>query len=190
MVNFVLGSLFQDISNSKLYFMKNQFLTTLFTLITSLCFSQSFNIDNENAIVDFNFVSEETIGTVKGIKGSITFDPNDLGNATISGTADVTTLSTENKTRDNHLQQEEMFNAAKFPTMSFKSSSINKTEKGFSMIGELGIKGFEHQITIFFTYDKNVFTGQTVIFSNDYNVFSKKKREDSKVLIKITIPVI
>ena len=92
--------------------------------------------------------------------------------------------------RDNHLQQEDMFNAKKYPTMDFKSSSIKSTEKGFQMEGELTIKGISKGVTIDFTYEENIFTGKTVIFSNDFDVFSQKDRKNSKVLVKITIPAL
>ena len=112
--------------------MKKQFLAfglSLFMTIYSI--GQTLKIDHENAIVNFNFVSEKTTGTVKGIKETIVFDAKNLSIASFQGSADVTTLSTNNKMRDNHLQQEDMFNAKKYPTMDFKSSSIKSTEKGF-----------------------------------------------------------
>jgi len=92
--------------------------------------------------------------------------------------------------RDNHLQQEDMFNVEEYPTMDFKSSLISKTEKGFTMKGLLKIKGTEKEVLINFTYSENTFIGKTIIYSNDFDVFSRKKRENSKVLIKMTIPII
>ena len=92
--------------------------------------------------------------------------------------------------RDNHLQQEDMFNVEEYPTMDFKSSLISKTEKGFTMKGLLKIKGTEKEVEINFTYSEKTFIGKTIIYSNDFDVFSRKKREDSKVLIKMTIPII
>ena len=151
---------------------------------------QTLKVDHENAIVDFNFVSEKTTGTVKGIQATIIFDAKNLSIASFNGTADVTTLTTNNKMRDNHLQQEEMFNAKKYPTLDFKSSSIKKTEKGFEMKGTLTIKGISKEVIINFSYEKNIFIGKTVIYSNDFDVFSQKDRKNSKVLVKITIPAL
>ena len=171
--------------------MKKQFLLIACALIFSVsAFCQSLTINSEKAMVNFNFVSEKTVGTVTGIKAIINFDMSNLSISSIEGTADVRTLSTENKMRDKHLQQEDMFNAEKFPTMDFKSSTISKTEKGFAMMGLLKIKGTEKELGINFTYNDNTFIGKTFIYSNDFDVFSRKKREDSKVLIKMTIPVL
>ena len=171
--------------------MKKQFLLIACTLIFSVsAFCQSLTINSEKAIVDFNFVSEKTVGTVKGINATINFDTSDLSVSSIEGSADITTLSTENKMRDRHLQEEDMFNAAKFPTMVFRSSSIEKTEKGYAMTGHFYIKAIRIVVVINFTYNDNTFIGKTIVYSNDFDVLSKKKREDSKVLIKITIPVL
>ena len=171
--------------------MKKQLLFAAFSLIFSFsAICQSLTINSDEALVDFNFVSEEAIGTVKGIKATIDFDPSNLSIASIKGTADVTTLSTNNKMRDNHLQKPDMFNAEKYPTMEFKSSSISKTEKGYEMKGLMKIKGTEKEVIVNFTYTDKTFVGRTIIYSNDFDVFSRKKREDSKVLVKITIPVL
>ncbi len=171
--------------------MKKQFITTVIILLFSVfSIGQTLKVNNEKALVEFNFVSEKTTGTVNGIEAKIIFDAKNLAISSISGTVDVTTLSTNNKTRDNHLQQEEMFNAAKYPTLDFSSSSIKKSEKGYIMAGKLSIKGTSKEIAINFTYADKVFIGKTVIYSNDFDVFSKKKREDSKVMVKITIPVL
>ena len=78
---------------------------TLSLFFTFSGISQSLQINSDQAIVDFNFVEEDAIGTVKGIKATINFDPTNLSIASIKGTADVTTLSTNNKMRDSHLQQ-------------------------------------------------------------------------------------
>ena len=185
---------YQDIFNLSYFktnIMKKQFFTLGISLfITLLSIGQTLKIDHENAIVDFNFVSEKTTGTVKGIQATIIFDAKNLSIASFNGTADVTTLTTNNKMRDNHLQQEDMFNAKKHPTLDFKSNSIKKTEKGFLMNGEISIKGTTKEVSINFTYEKNVFIGKTVIFSNDFDVFSQKNRDNSKVLVKITIPAL
>ncbi|MFL2570280.1 MAG: YceI family protein [Parvicellaceae bacterium] len=171
--------------------MKKQLLTiTCFLLLTATAFCQSLKINADKAIVDFNFVSEKTVGTVKGIDAKINFDASKLAVSSIEGSADITTLSTENNMRDKHLQQEDMFNAEKFPTMDFKSTSIVKTEKGFAMQGLLSIKGTEKETLINFTYKDKTFIGKTIIYSNDFDVFSRKKREDSKVLVKMTIPIL
>ncbi len=171
--------------------MKKHFILFGITFIMAFnSIGQTLKINNEKALVNFDFISEETTGTVTGIKATIVFDAKNLSVSSFNGTADVSTLSTNNTKRDNHLQQEEMFHVEKYPTMDFNSSSIEKNEKGFSMKGSLSIKGTKKDVIIDFTFQDNVFIGKTVIYSNDFDVLPQKTREASKVLVKITIPII
>jgi len=164
---------------------------TLFVAV-GLMFSsvaQSLKINAEDAKIEFNFVDKSTTGTVEGLKAEVNFDISDLSNASISGSVDITTLTTSNKQRDKHLQASDMFDAANHPTMDFKSTSIEAQEDQFIMKGELTIKGTTKEVEIPFTYKDKTFEGKLVVFTNDFDVFSQKKREQSKVLVKITIPV-
>jgi polyisoprenoid-binding protein YceI len=170
--------------------MKKYFFTLAIALIAGLTVTaQTLKVDSEKALVKFNFLSKKTIGSVTGLKAEIKFNVEDVSKSSISGTIDVTTLTTSNNKRDTHLQQEDMFNAAKFPTMDFKSTSITKTETGYLMKGEVTIKGTTKAVEIPFTFLENVFVAKLIIYSNDFEVFSQKKREDSKVLVNITVPV-
>ena len=73
----------------------------------------------------------------------------------------------------------------------FKSSSIEQSDKGYLMKGDMTIKGISNKVKIDFTYSDKTFTGTTKIYTNDYNFFEKKNnKEDSKVLIRITIPIL
>jgi polyisoprenoid-binding protein YceI len=68
---------------------------------------------------------EKTQGTAGGVAGSITLDPKNL--STLRGTvsAQVSTMTSGNTTRDSHLKGEQWLNAAKFPTISFTVSSVS-----------------------------------------------------------------
>ena len=51
--------------------MKKQILSILFITVISLGFSQDFKINSEESIIEFNYVSEEAVGTIKGVSGKI-----------------------------------------------------------------------------------------------------------------------
>ena len=51
--------------------------------------------------------------------------------------------------RDGHLQKEDMFNAEKFPTLTFKSTSISKVaDKKYKLVGDLTMKGVTKSYTL------------------------------------------
>jgi polyisoprenoid-binding protein YceI len=151
--------------------------------------AQTFTVDSEKAIVKFNYVKEKVEGTVGSIKATVTFDVNDLSKATFEGTADVKALTTGNKQRDTHLHSDDYFKAGKYPQMKFKSTSFEKTETGYKMKGKLTITGTEKDVEFIFTFNNNTFEGKAAIYMNDFGVFTQKNRDDSKVLLKVTIPV-
>jgi polyisoprenoid-binding protein YceI len=167
---------------------------TIFTLALGLLigigsFAQSLSIDADNAKATFKVVSEDVTGTFTGMEAEITFNVDDLSASTIKGSIPINTVSTGNKTRDEHLQAEEYFHAEKYPTMEFESSKIEKTDKGFLMTGKMTIRGVTKDIRINFTYEDNTFVGKAVVYTNDFEFAVAKKRDDSKVLVKFTVPV-
>ena len=58
--------------------MKKLILSTLYITIISFGFSQDFKINSSESIVEFNYLSEEAVGTIKGVSGTIHFDINNL----------------------------------------------------------------------------------------------------------------
>ena len=168
-------------------------MKTIATLISVLFISanitsQELSINTKNASVEFEFVSEQAKGKVSGLEAKIVFNPLDLKNSYIKGSVDVSTLNTFNKMRDKHLQKSDMFDAKKFPKMTFKSSSFSKTEKGFRAKGIITIKGASKETEFDFIKTAKGIAGKMTVFSNDFNVFPKKKRADSKVIIAINLP--
>lgn len=162
-----------------------------FFLGTSLTGVNEFKIQSDAVKISF-VEGKDTKGTIGGFKASIVFDTNDLANSSISGTVDVNTLSTDNPKRDEHLKSADYFEAAKYPVMSFKSTSISSDDlTKFSMKGLMKIKDVEREETITFTFSDNVFSASTTIQLAYYKVgsYAKKKPEQTNVKISFTIPV-
>jgi len=168
--------------------------TTFFTLLIALfignqAIGQTLTVDSDNAKVSFNMPIEKVTGTITGLEASIVFNPSDLSSSKIKGSILVENLTTNNKMRDNHLKSGDFFEVKTYPTMSFESSSFKKTDKGYSMTGVVTIKDINKEVTINFTFEDNVFVGKLIIYSNDFGINEQKKREDSKVLVKLNVPV-
>ncbi|MEZ4937376.1 MAG: YceI family protein [Crocinitomicaceae bacterium] len=166
--------------------------TLLFGFLFAVIFtySQELKVNAADAKIGFNFVNESTKGTLKGLTATIKFDASNLSLASISGTVDVSTISTGNGTRDKHLKSGEYFDAEKYPKISFKSNSITKEGNGYKMVGKLKIKDVEKEVTFNFTYEGKVFKGKATIYSSDFGISMKKKREMNQVDISIEIPVL
>jgi polyisoprenoid-binding protein YceI len=133
-------------------------------------------------------------GTMDIINSVIKFDPQNPASASISATAGVSSIDTRTKKRDNHLRSADFFDAAKYPEITFKSTSIEKTGEGkFIANGNLKIKEVTKQITIPFDFTQNgnegKFSGTFAINRLDYGVGKKSRMMGNEVVISLNIPV-
>lgn len=152
--------------------------------------AQNIPIDTDKATVKFTFVGENTDGTIGGIEASVNLDKDNLDNSSIKGSADVNTISTGNEKRDSHLKAADKFDAKKYPKIKFESTGLSLGDKDvYTMKGKMTIKGVTKEVTFKFRYDGKAFKGKTVIYTNDFGVHSQKKREDSKVVVSVNLPV-
>jgi len=87
---------------------------------------------------------------------------------------DVNTVNTGITSRDSHLKKEEYFDVAKYPTLNFVSSTVSKTSEGYSVTGNLTIKGTTKQVVIPFTVttagNGYLFEGNFTLDRRDYKV--------------------
>ena len=69
--------------------------------------------------------------------------------SSVEATIDVASVNTANEKRDTHLKSPDFFDAAKFSTITFKSTSWKKTgEDTYDVTGDLTIKDQTHPIVL------------------------------------------
>ena len=85
--------------------------------------------DNDHAKLGFS-ISHMTVtdvdGSFKNVEATIRSSEVDFKDAVVEMTAQVNSVDTDNEKRDAHLQSADFFDAAKFPTIVFKSTSFKK----------------------------------------------------------------
>lgn len=79
-------------------------------------------------------------GSLKTFSATLASNEGGFTDAEISFDGDISSIDTGNTDRDNHLKSADFFDAEKFPTMSFKSSSVEKDGDDLSIKGDLTIK--------------------------------------------------
>lgn len=98
-----------------------------------------WNIDTAHSEISFK-VKHMMISTVRGNFNSFTAtaetEDDNFINAGIHFSADIDSISTNNKDRDTHLKSDDFFNAATYPKMTFKSKSFD----GNTLVGDLTIR--------------------------------------------------
>ena len=87
-------------------------------------------------------------GSFHGISGVETFDPADVAKSSVEATIPVGTVDTGVTPRDNDLKSARFFDAAQFPTMIFKSTSVRKDGDHYDVAGDLTLHGVTRQVVL------------------------------------------
>jgi polyisoprenoid-binding protein YceI len=143
---FFLSSLQRNETHSpmKVYGKRLTALALFSTLVASATAAvDNYTIDPAHSAVAFNirhFVSKVP-GNFGKVEGTIGFDKENPEKSTAEAKIDVASISTANEKRDTHLKSGDFFDAAKFTTITFKSTSWKKTgEDTYDVTGDLTIK--------------------------------------------------
>lgn len=131
--------------------MKNLITLLLFLTITTTAFAQ-WKADKGHSKVAFivqHHGISEVDGYFKNYEIAITGSKDDLSDLAFEATVDTKSINTDLEMRDNHLRSEDIFNVEKFPTMTFKSTSLKKKKKNqYIMMGNLTLRGVTKPITL------------------------------------------
>ncbi|MEO1049016.1 MAG: YceI family protein [Bacteroidota bacterium] len=113
-------------------------------------------VDVAHSTVKFtvsHLVISEVEGNFKVYSGSVNANGNDFSNAKVDFSVDVNSIDTDNEMRDKHLKSDDFFNAAKFPTMKFKSTSFKKGKGNkYTLAGDLTIRDVTKSVKFDVTY--------------------------------------
>lgn len=127
------------------------FILPAILLVAPAFAADTYKIDAVHSEVGFkvrHFVSR-TSGRFTKFNGTIQVDEKDIKNSNVSVTIEVASVSTDNANRDNHLKSPDFFDAEKFPTITFKSTSVKEVSKGqLQVTGDFAMHGVTKSITI------------------------------------------
>ncbi|HVB85469.1 MAG TPA: YceI family protein [Candidatus Dormibacteraeota bacterium] len=113
--------------------------------LPALADTTTWQIDPNHANAQF-FVKHLGISTVQGeftkVTGTVTVDNSDITKSTVDVTIPTDTVYTRVAMRDNDLKSEHFLDVAKYPDITFKSTSISKTgDDTYDVNGDLTIRG-------------------------------------------------
>jgi len=88
-------------------------------------------------------------GSFKTFSGTVTTQSEDFENAEILFSIDVNSISTNQEMRDTHLKNDDFFQAEKYPTIGFKSTSFKKiNDTSYALVGNLTMKGVTKEVEV------------------------------------------
>ena len=88
-------------------------------------------------------------GQFKGVTGAVLWDDQDINNSIVDVTIDANTVDTGEPKRDADLKSANFFDVKNFPTITFKSTKIEKISAGkMRVTGNLTIHGVTKQVVL------------------------------------------
>ena len=112
---------------------------------------ETYTIDPVHSSVGFSVrhILTKVPGSFTQFSGAITVDRDNLENSSVEAVIDVGSVSTRNDKRDAHLKSPDFFDAAKFGTITFKSTSWKKTgDATFDVTGNLTMHGVTKEVVL------------------------------------------
>lgn len=159
-----------------------------FTFITA----QNWQIAEGYSIA---FSSNDAGGIFKDFKGNIVFDEQTPAASQFDVTIDVASINTGNGLQNKHAKSDEWFDAAKYPTIHYRSQKIVKSGNGYQVTGELEMHGVRKPLTIPFTFkgtggNKGVFTGTFNVNRSDFKIGKPGGEVAEQIKLDISVPVV
>ena len=172
--------------------MKKQFFVIVAIVIMAASAFTAFQSNGfkigENYSVKFD--GGDPSGEFKGLKGTINFDPNNLGTSNFDVSIDVATINTGNGMKNTHAVSDKWLDAAKYPVIKFTSTSIAKTATGYDAKVTLDMHGVQKEITLPFTFENNIFKGVFQVNRLDYQINTAEPNHGGSIIkVDITVPV-
>ena len=175
--------------------MKSLLICLLFFSLNAI--AQSYAPVDSSSKVHFvikNF-GINTGGDLTGLKGNITFSPNNLAASDFNVSVAASTVNTDNSMRDKSLTGDEYFDVPKFPLITIVSTKVEKTNKtaaGFYYFtGNLTIKGVTKSISFpFQAQEENggyLFTGNFEINRTDFGVGEQNIVLSNQVAVTLSV---
>lgn len=112
----------------------------------------TWTVDPVHSAASF-FVRHMVVSNVRGelgkVTGTLTLDQADVTKSSVVAEIDVTAISTRDEKRDTHLKSPDFFDTARFPTLTFKSTKVEKAGKGkLKVTGDLTMHGVTKPVVL------------------------------------------
>lgn len=160
---------------------------TLVSVVLSLSvFAQtSWKSDPNHSKLTFSTIHlgiSDVAGLFNSFDATITANEQNFSDAVFGLTVDVKSIDTEIEMRDNHLRSEDFFHVEKFPTMSYKSTSIKKVGKDrYKLTGDLTLHGVTKEVVMDLWYRGTIENPQSKDITSGFQLTGTLKRSDFNI---------
>jgi polyisoprenoid-binding protein YceI len=129
-------------------------LTALVALVSwpSVLPAATYQIDSAHSVAGFtvrHMMVSNVSGAFSKLSGTVDFDANNLPQSKIDVTIEAGSIDTRNPGRDTHLRSADFFDVANYPTVTFKSTRVEKAGEGkYRAVGNLTMRGITKEVVL------------------------------------------
>ena len=165
----------------------------LLTGASALAQSTSWTIDKNHTQVDFA-IKHAMVSTVRGslggVNGTVIWDDKDPTKSSVEATITSATVTTNNEARDKHLKSPDFFDVEKYPTLTFKSTSVQSLGGKLQVTGDLTLAGTTKSVTLTVDGPTAPVKGQGGKLVTGFSATGMLKRSDFNFGSKFGLPTL
>lgn len=175
--------------------MRKLFSVLFIALLSTATFAQStWTADPMHSKLTFS-VTHLGISDVEGLfnkfEATATASKADFSDAVFELTVDVKSINTQVSMRDDHLRSPDFFEVEKYPTMTFKSTSIKKTgDNRYSLSGNLTLHGITKPVTMNLWYRGTIVDEKSKGSTAGFQLTGTLSRADFNIGPKFAAPML
>ena len=129
------------------------FLVTLTVIFSAQLMAADYVIDKKGQHVSVLFKASHlgfsyNIGRFNAIEGTFSHDKSNPGASKVSVVIDAKSVDTNHAERDKHLRSDDFLDVAKYPEITFESTSYSAGSNGDTLKGNLSLHGVTKEVAI------------------------------------------
>ena len=112
----------------------------------------TYEIDPAHSNVSFSIrhlMVTNVRGSFRGVKGTVSYDPDNPSATTVQAVIDASTLSTNDNERDTHVKGADFLDVERYPNIEFTSTGAKKTgDSELEISGSLTVHGVTKPVVL------------------------------------------
>jgi polyisoprenoid-binding protein YceI len=121
-------------------------------ILPSLVSAETWSIDPEHSIVGFkirHMMVSNVKGTFPALSGMVEIDDKDISKSKVEVSIETASINTHISKRDEHLRSPDFLDVAKYPTMTYVSTKVEKAGEGkLRVVGNLTLHGVTREVIL------------------------------------------
>lgn len=169
-------------------------LSALFVLTAFTTTSDTWKNDKPHSQLAFTITHlgiSDVSGTFNDFDVNVTSSKKDFSDASFELTAKTASIDTRVEQRNNHLKSADFFDVAKYPELTFKSTSLKKNGKDkYKLSGNLTLHGITKPVTMNLNYRGVTQNPMSKATTAGFQLDGVIKRSDFNVGTGFTAPIL